>query len=96
MPAYVTLFSWTEKGVQAVKDTGKRAKEAEADWEAAGGRVIGIWWTLGQYDGILIHQAPDDQTATRLLVKLGQKGFVRTTTMRAFGEEEIDTVVQGL
>ena len=96
MPAYVTLFNWTEQGLQTAKNTAKRAKDAEAAWEAVGARFIGIWWTLGQYDGIFIHEAPDEKTAIQLLMKLGLQGNIRTTTMRAFGEEEIDSITQGL
>ena len=36
MPAYVTLFNWTDQGVRNVKDTAERAKAARAAWEAAG------------------------------------------------------------
>ena len=96
MPAYVTLFNWTEQGVKNAKETANRANQARAAWEAAGGRFIGIWWTLGQYDGVLIHEAPDDATATRLLLATGMQGTVRTTTLRAFGEEEIQGILEGL
>jgi uncharacterized protein with GYD domain len=96
MPAYITLFNWTEQGLKNAKDVSKRAKEARQAWEAAGGRFIGIWWTLGEYDGVAITEAPDDETATRLLLKMGMQGNIRTKTLRAFGEEEIDQVLSGL
>lgn len=96
MPAYLTLFKWTEQGIENVKDTAKRAQAVREAWEAAGGRFIGIWWTLGEYDGFVVHEAPDDATATRLLMKTGMTGNVRTTTMRAFGEDEIESVLAGL
>jgi len=96
MPAYVTLFNWTDQGIKNVKDTTKRALAARAAWEAAGGRFIGIWWTQGQYDGVVIHETPDDETATRLLMTLGMTGNVRTTTLRAFSEEEAERIIQGL
>ncbi len=89
MPAYLSLFNYTEQGLHNAKDTAKRAKAAREMWEKAGGKVIGIWWTQGQYDGFFVHEAPDDETATRLLLSLGMLGNVRTTTLRAFGEEEI-------
>ena len=95
MPAYVTLFNWTEKGLMSAGDTAARAKAARQAWEAAGGRFIGIWWTMGEYDGVVVHEAPDDETATRLLLKLGMQGNIRTKTMRAFGEEEIGGIVGG-
>jgi uncharacterized protein with GYD domain len=96
MPAYVTFFNWTDQGIKTVKDTTKRAQAAKEAWEAVGGSVIGIWWTQGLYDGVFIHETPDDETATRLLMSLGMKGTVRTTTLRAFSEEETERIVQGL
>jgi len=96
MSAYVTLFSWTEQGVRNAKDTVNRAKALRQATEAAGGRLIGIWWTLGQHDGVVIFEAPNDETATRLLVATGMLGNVRTETMRAFSEEEMERIVQGL
>ena len=96
MPAYVTLFNWTEQGISNVRDTTKRAKEARQAWETAGGRWIGIWWTQGEYDGVIIHEAPDDETATRLLMLTGMGGNVRTKTLRAFSEEETERILQGL
>lgn len=93
MPAYLTLFNWTDQGIKNVKDTAKRAQAVREAWEAAGGSFIGIWWTFGQYDGFVVHVAPDDATANRLLMKTGMGGDVRTTTMRAFGEEEIESVL---
>jgi uncharacterized protein with GYD domain len=96
MPAYLTLFNWTDQGVRNVKDTAKRAKAAREAWEEAGGHIIGIWWTFGQYDGFLVHVAPDDATANRLLVAIGMQGNVRTTTLRAFGEEEIESILESL
>ena len=96
MPAYLTLFNWTDQGVRNAKETAKRAQAAREAWEAAGGRFIGIWWTFGQYDGFVVHEAPDDATANRLLLGTGMKGDIRTTTMRAFGEDEIESVIAGL
>lgn len=96
MPAYLTLFNWTEQGIRNAKDIGKRAQAAREAWEAEGGRFIGIWWTFGQYDGFVVHEAPDDATANRLLLTTGMGGDVRTTTMRAFGEEEIEGILENL
>ncbi len=96
MPVYITLFNWTEQGVRNVKYTAKRTQTAREAWEAAGGRFIGIWWTFGQYDGFVVHEAPDDATANRLLLATGMQGNIRTTTMRAFGEEEIEGILEDL
>jgi uncharacterized protein with GYD domain len=96
MPAYVSLFNWTEQGIKNAKATTDRAKAAKALWEKSGGRFIGIWWTHGQYDGVIIHEAPDVETATRLLILLAQAGNIRTTTLPAFSEDEMEAILKGL
>lgn len=96
MSAYITLFNWTDQGIRNAKETVNRAKAVRQAIEAAGGRLIGIWWTLGQYDGVLIFEAPDDEAATRLLLATGMQGNVRTVTLRCFSEEEMARIVQGL
>jgi uncharacterized protein with GYD domain len=96
MPAYITLTNFTEQGIHNVKDTVNRARAFDEAIQKVGGRKIGIWWLLGQYDSLVIFEAPDDETATRVLLKTGMQGNVRTTTMRCFSEEEMEKIVQGL
>jgi uncharacterized protein with GYD domain len=45
---------------------------------------------------VIIHETPDEETATRLLMSVGMQGNVRTTTLSAFGEEEMEQIIQGL
>ncbi|HBY99061.1 MAG: GYD domain-containing protein [Ardenticatenaceae bacterium] len=96
MPAYITLLNFTEQGIRNVKDTVTRARDAAQAAQAAGGRWIGVWWTLGPYDLVVVSEAPDEETATRQLLAAGMQGNVRTMTMRAFSEEEMERIVQGL
>ena len=96
MPAYVSLFNWTDQGIKNAKTTTERAKAAKVLWEKAGARFIGIWWTQGQYDGVIIHEAPDVETATRLLISLAQSGNIRTMTLPAFSEDEMEGILKGL
>ena len=96
MAAYISLVNFTEQGIRDVKDTVQRARAAKQAWQAAGGRWIGVWWTLGPYDLVLVFEAPDDETASRLLLTVAMQGNVRTMTLRAFGEDEMERIVQGL
>ena len=59
-----------------------------------GAKVREVYWTLGAYDGVLIFEAADDETATALLLHLGSQGNVQTTTARAFTAAEIDKVLE--
>jgi uncharacterized protein with GYD domain len=96
MAAYVILFNYTEQGIKNIKETGNRAKAAASALKGMGGRFIGIWWLIGQYDGVVILEAPDDQTVMRFLAATGMQGNIRTNSMRAFGEEEIGAILSGL
>ena len=59
-----------------------------------GAAVRETFWTLGQYDIIAIVEAPDEMTMTALGLSLGGLGFVRTQTLRAFSETEMQTILR--
>jgi len=96
MAAFITLFDWTEQGVRNAKETVNRGRAFGEALEAQGGRLIGIWWTLGQHDGFAIFEAADDAAATKALVAIGMAGNIRTETMRAFSEDEMESIVGDL
>jgi uncharacterized protein with GYD domain len=58
-----------------------------------GVKVTDIYWTLGSFDGALIFDAPDDETASAALVHLGSSGNVQTTTARAFNGTEMGKIL---
>ena len=58
-----------------------------------GVKVAGIYWTLGAFDGVIVCEAPDDETATAAMLSLSSKGNVHTTTARAFDAGEIEKVI---
>jgi len=51
---------------------------------------------MGQYDAVCISEAPDDETAAKLILAVGSKGNVRSETLRAFTEEEYRKIVGAL
>lgn len=96
MSAYITLANFTDQGARGAKETVNRARAFEKALESVGGRKIGIWWTLGQYDLVVVSEGPNDEVVTRVLLATGMLGNVRTVTMRAFSEDEMEKIVQGL
>ncbi len=96
MPAYIVLANFTEQGIRDGKNTVKRARAIEKALEAVHGRKIGVWWTMGQYDLVFIAEGPDDETAMRVIVGTAMQGNVRTLTLKAFSEEEMEHIVAGL
>ena len=93
MPKFLTLVNFTEQGIKNFKDTTKRADAFIKRAKEAGVTVNNILWTVGAYDGAILFDAPDEQTAAGLLVSLAAQGNVRTQTLRAFDREEIGAVV---
>ena len=96
MPTYVSLINWTEQGVKTVKDTLNRRGQAEALAEKHGVQFGQVYWTVGPYDVVLVLEAPDDESATAMLLELGSAGNLRTTTLRAYDREEMSRIVERL
>ena len=93
MVRYLTLVTLTDKGVREIKNSASRAAAFADDVRAAGGTVIGQYWAVGQYDGAVIFDAPDEDISTSLLLKLAHEGYVRTQSQRIFTAEEFQTVL---
>jgi uncharacterized protein with GYD domain len=88
MPTYISLVQFTDKGIQAAKETTQRV----ADWadkvQSMGVSIKQMYWTLGHYDQVCVFDAPDDETAASVLLAADMLGNIRTQTMRAFTTSE--------
>ena len=93
MATFITTLHFTEQGVKAARDTCDRAASFKAAARKMGVKVTGLYWTLGAFDGVLVCEAPDEATATALLLHLGAQGNVRTQTARAFDAVEMRKVL---
>lgn len=93
MVTYISLINWTEKGVSQFKDTVDRAEAGRTLAGAFGGSLKEIYWTLGPYDIVAVSEAPDDESATAFALTLAAQGNVRTTTMRAFDDDEMRGII---
>jgi uncharacterized protein with GYD domain len=96
MPTYVVLMNWTDQGIRSVKDTVQRRDQANALAEKHGVSIEEVYWTVGPYDLVTIVEAPDDESATAMLLELATAGNLRTTTLRAYDREEMSGVLQRL
>ncbi len=96
MPTYISLVNLTEQGIKEFKNAPERLQFFDQAARQAGGKLIGFYLVMGQYDYIVITEAPDDQTAARLIMGTIAQGSVRTQTMRAFPREEFESIARGL
>ena len=94
MPTNVILVKWTEEGAKTARDTVQRARQVRADFQRRGITRFDVLWTQGQYDIVAIAEGPDDETMTAALLALATRGTVRTETMRAYNESEMERILQ--
>lgn len=93
MPHYVSLLRYTQKGVENLKDSPKRVDATKKAIEAGGGKLKAIYWTMGQYDPVIITEFPNDEAGLKVNLAGAMQGYVRGETLRAFTEEEFRKVV---
>ena len=93
MATYIVLANFTDQGIRNVKDTAKRADAFKELAKSLGATVKDVYWTLGQYDIAALVEAPDDAIVTALGLTLGKFGNVRTQTLRAFSQTDMDAIL---
>jgi uncharacterized protein with GYD domain len=93
MAAYLILFKYTQKGVEAIKESPKRVEKAMEIAKKLGGNVKGFYLLMGQYDTTFLLEAPDDATAAKISMAISATGNVSTQTMRGFTLDEFKKMI---
>ena len=93
MVRYLSLISFTDKGIRDVSKSIERANAFRSADESRGGKVLGQYWSLGVVDGCVVFECPDDKTAASLLLQLGKSDNVRTKSQRIFDSAEFEEIV---
>ncbi len=80
MPLYMTQFAYTPEAWAALVDNPEdRSAPVRELTESMGGRLIGWYLSMGDYDGLLIYEAPDDATAGAAVLAAARRGHLRAT-----------------
>ena len=95
MAKYISLIRFTEKGASSIKDSTSRAEAFDKIAEKAGISILGQYWTIGSYDGVLIIEADDEFRALHWLTELVSEGNVKSETLQAFDGAEFKRIVSG-
>lgn len=93
MASYVGLIQFTDQGIRNVKDTVKRGDAAIAEAQKMGMKVVEEFWTMGAYDAVVVFEAPDDETMSAFMLKVGSLGNVKSQTLRAFRRSEMEKLL---
>ena len=93
MARYVSLIQFADQGIRNIKDTIKRGDAAIAEAEKLGMKIIEEYWTMGAYDAVVVLEAPDDETMSAFILKVGSLGNVKGQTLRAFRRNEMEGIL---
>jgi len=96
MVTYVMLLNWTDQGIRNVKDSPKRLDAVKKLAKDLGGEVKSFYMTLGAYDAVLVVEMPNNDKLAGFGLKLGSLGNMRSTTLKAFPEDDYRRIIAGL
>jgi uncharacterized protein with GYD domain len=96
MAKYIVLLNWTDQGIKTIKDSPKRVDSVRELAKKDGCEMRDFYMTIGSYDMVAIVEAPDDEAAAKLMLKIGSTGNVRSTTLKAFPEDAFRKIVGSL
>lgn len=92
MATFISLVNFTDQGIRNVKDSPDRYEAFRAMAEKLGVTVKGFYYTVGNYDLVVVLEGTDEAVTTALL-KVGSLGNVRTQTLRGFSLEDMKKIV---
>jgi uncharacterized protein with GYD domain len=96
MITYIGLMSFTDKGIQGVKDTTKRAAAAKEAAKKHGVNMREIFWTMGEYDLVCVLEAEDESALAAFSLATAMQGNVRSRSLRAYPASEMDKILAKL
>ena len=96
MSTYILLSRFTAQGIQNIKDGPERLEAAKKALKGLGAELKDFYLVMGQYDAVVVVEAPDDETIAKASIAIGSLGNVRMESMRAFEESEYRQIVGAL
>jgi uncharacterized protein with GYD domain len=93
MATFITTIKFTRQGIEKIRESPKRLAAFKVTAKRMGIKVKDAYWTMGSFDGVIIFDAPDDETATAAMLHSGSQGYVQTSTMRAFDSGEFEKIL---
>ena len=93
MPHYMQLVVLTDKGRKSFDEDPEWIKSINQEIEYLGGKIETQFALLGQWDFVNIIEAPSDEAAAKLAIKLSSTGCFQPLTMAAL---PLDGLIESL
>jgi uncharacterized protein with GYD domain len=96
MPFYMCQFAYnSDAWTSMTKNPQDRSKPMGELAQKLGSRIVGLYYYFGDFDGILLFEAPDDITANAVIVASMAPGHLKITrTSRLFTPEETKEIMR--
>jgi uncharacterized protein with GYD domain len=92
MPLYLGRFRYTQSSIKSMVDNPQDRGSAAAEVaESLGAKLVGFWFAFGDFDGVFLLDAPDNETAAALAMTVGGSGTVsdiQTTVLLEMDEAQ--------
>ncbi len=95
MPLYMSQFAYTSEAWAALAQNPEdRSEPIRGLAEAMGGRMIAFYNTFGEYDGVVIFEAPDEGTAAAVAIAAIAPGHLKSfkTTLLLSAEQGVEAM----
>lgn len=96
MPTYIGLMRLTHQGSKDIANAPAKIEDAIKLYQKMGGKVIGVYMVMGEYDYITIGECPSDEIQAAFALALSAQGNVKTTTVKAFTAKEVPAILKML
>jgi len=93
MSHFLVQFSYAPRSIKAMIDHPDvdHAAEASAMVASLGGKLLSYWHAFGEFDGVVLLEAPDNSVAASVAVAIGGTGEVsriQTTVLLTVDEAQ--------
>ena len=96
MATYIVFAQYTQKGVENIKRSPDRLDAVKKAFRAMGAELKEFYLVSGRYDMVVIAEAPDYETVSKLALSIGPRDSVHTETVSAFSEDEYRKIIAEL
>jgi uncharacterized protein with GYD domain len=99
MPLFMSQFSFTPEAVaNLISKPQDRSSALAEHLERVGGKLIGFYYSFGDFDGLAIYEAPDSRAAFGMLGAVFSSGFLKSskTTQLLSEEEGVDALKKAI
>ncbi|ABD41287.1 conserved hypothetical protein [Methanospirillum hungatei JF-1] len=96
MLTFILLGRLTNLAVEQTRELQERDKRAAEIIKNAGGNLVSLYYTFGQYDFVAIIEAPSQEIMGLILLEIGRFSTVSSETLMAMPPEQMYSLIHKL